>query len=247
MSAQGVRNWPNGVRQTAYFSASTDTVSFDVEFTDTETNQNTYTWADLPHQGSGSPRVLTFDERYNRVRVTHGLIDEVFDLDPTNRASILVMEADDDFPFIQHYNSVDEWLGSMLIINQTPYRQRITLDEDPALRVEVASGDNVLWVNPLAFQLPDPKDLTDWLWPVSSQITFQEIEWLEDGEWKMWRSGFGIPPTNAGLVTQVLTYKESRFSKFRLTDRTFNLRLDDRVDRFDFRQFKWQYFAPALE
>ena len=239
MSAQGVLNYPNGVRQIAYILTGSSADSFEITYENVETSES-YTQTDIPY--SINFRVLTFDSKYNRITVTRGLLSETFDLNVQNRAAILVIHSDGS-PFIKIFDSSTDWPGSWLIINTLSETNRWTITSVGTQ--DISSDSSYLWVNPMTLTLPDRNSVLDWRWEILSENESYQLSYYDavDDEWKWWWSTVAVV-SNRNLRVWVVYDDSGR----KLTGRDLNLRsgISTGGTITDFTQWRWQYFEPAL-
>ena len=241
MSAQGVLNYPNGVRQIYYVGLKVDSV--DIEFEDTATME-TYT-ANIPYAQS----VTTFEYRFNKITVTDGDLVEEFTLDPEPRFYMLVAGPLNK-PFIKLINGDPLWLGSALVLNERDATIRCTTSVDPpgtvdVLHPNIASGSYAVIENPAGLTLADPSILSEWALPYSAGETLIGIEYDDDGTWDLQYSTTWSFTSRQMMLFLFYDYYDEYT---RVSSRTRNpiILYPTGHAETDCVQWRWQYFEPAL-
>lgn len=240
MSAQGVLNWPNGVRQITHLGVADTVTEGTVTFKTVPSSAADYS---VTFEPSSAHRTFTFDHKYKQIVVEFGSLTETFTLDDTNRASVLVY-FEKAVSFVKHFYDADfDWPGSLIAINTLSEDIKMTQDFDGPNEAEVtlAANSEYYWPTPMGQTLPDRNDLEDWTNFPSSEASSNYLLKRHNGSsWVIYSDNF-YPFWLQFLHIQILYLNGSTRS---LWSSTVNLLQYSGVNPF--LQWRWQYFTPAL-
>ena len=233
MSAMDRFNYPNGVRvlHSLARNGADEAVYVDVKFTDPMRSES-YVWKDVRVSGV-SPSLIAYDMRFTTVEVTKGLLVEEFDVAGLERSTFLLVDELSQTHALLHFEMTPDWLAGHLVVNRTS-AEITAKNVTDTNQIVVPALDWKLWVNTAGLTLPDPNDLSDWGWPEEEQgfgIT------IENGDGVFYSTVWPVSNRRAYIV--FVFGAGVRWSFLRLDYTGF--------PSTDAVQWRWRYFAPALE
>jgi len=158
VGAQGLSNWPHGLRQIHVFGFNTST-PYDIEFASGLTGES---WGLTDVSLDQNIKTHTVDARIDSVTLTQGAFSDTVTLSDEILSSILIFDNASELAVKVWYHELgSDSAGAVLYLNGAGEDVKCfagSMDE------VVTAGNMKLFINPGSLTFPDGSDLANWHW-----------------------------------------------------------------------------------